>query len=177
MLDEKWFAERDFFSVPPDEIDGHILYAHRKGAFMNRFGHLLKHGFCPAKRKRNNRVSGKVYPYMTNYRAYCHRLIGRTFLRKLNKGEVFDHINGDISNYSVSNLRIVTKATNDRDGGFLKMLRNRGIDPTAFKPACLLAYFGKMARYRSLFGQRAYYTKLTKPKLLRLLTGQREACI
>ena len=118
--------------VPPDEIEGKALFAGSDGKFYNKSGKQLKHAFCKAKRIRNNRRSGAVYPYMVNYRAYCHRLIGRTFLRKLRKGEVYDHINGDITNYSVANLRIVKKANNDRDAGFLKKLRNKGIDPRMY---------------------------------------------
>lgn len=170
MLDEKWFAARGFYPVPPDEIDGRILYAHRKGAFMNKFGLLLKHGFCLAKRQRNNRRSGKVYPYMVNYRAYCHRLIGRTFLRKLRKGEVYDHINGDISNYSLHNLRIVKKAINDRDGGFLRMLRNRGIDPTMYDQSFLLRFFKRMARKKKKL-KPWKYNRLTRDDLLTMLVS------
>jgi hypothetical protein len=170
MLDEKWFAARGFYPVPPDEIDGRFLYAHRKGAFMNKFGLLLKHGFCLAKRQRNNRRSGKVYPYMVNYRAYCHRLIGRTFLRKLRKGEVYDHINGDISNYSLHNLRIVKKAINDRDGGFLRMLRNRGIDPTMYDQSFLLRFFKRMARKKKKL-KTWKYQSLTRDDLLTMLVS------
>ena len=156
--------------VPPDEIEGKTLFAGSDGKFYNKHGKCLKHGFCPAKRRRNNRVSGKVYPYMVNYRAYCHRLIGRTFLRKLRKGEVYDHINGDISNYSLHNLRIVTKAINDRDGGFLRMLRNRGIDPTIYDQAFLLRFFKRMAHKKKKLSDRKY-RQLTREDLLTMLVS------
>ena len=154
--------------VPPDEIDGRTLFAGSDGKFYNQHGHQLKHGFSPAKRKRNNGKSGKVYPYMVNYRAYCHRLIGRTFLRKLRKGEVYDHINGDITNYSIRNLRIVKTETNNRDAGFLKKLRNKHIDPPNYDQPLLIRYCARMAKFKAAH-TRYRYLHLTREDLLKIL--------
>lgn len=156
--------------VPPDEIGGKILYAGSDGKFYNKFGHPIKHGFSPAKRHRNNRVSGTVYPCLTYYNAYCHRLIGRTFLRKLRKGEVYDHIDGDITNYSVRNLRIIKIETNKRDGGFLRKLRNKGIDPRMYEQSILLRYFNRMARKKKQLTERQYKS-LTRTDLLSMLVS------
>lgn len=156
--------------VPPDEIEGKALFAGSDGKFYNKSGKQLKHAFCKAKRIRNNRRSGAVYPYMVNYRAYCHRLIGRTFLRKLRKGEVYDHINGDITNYSVTNLRIVKKANNDRDAGFLKKLRNKGIDPRMYAQPYLLRFFKRMARKKKHLSEYKY-SRLTRNDLLTMLVS------
>ena len=155
--------------VPPDEINGKILYAGTDGKFYNKHGKRLKPAFNKAKRERNNSVSGKVYPSMRHFaNAYCHRLIGRTFLRELREGEVYDHINGDITNYSIINLRIVTKEINYRDAGFLRKLRNKGIDPTMFPQAYLLRYFDRMADFKSSHN-RWQYQCLTAIDLLKLL--------
>ena len=154
--------------VPPDEIKGKTLFAGSDGKFYNKRGHLLKHDFCKAKRIRNNHKSGPVYPYMRSYNAYCHRLIGRTFLRKLRKGEVYDHINGDITNYSVHNLRIIKIATNRRDAGFLRKLRNKKIDPTIFPKSNLLRFFSRMARKKKRLSKDKYY-RLTRTDLLKML--------
>ncbi len=55
-----------------------------------------------------------------------------------------DHINGDKRDNSLSNLRIVTRKQNCRDGGFLVMLRNRNIDPVKIQRPYLLRYFSRM---------------------------------
>lgn len=82
-----------------------------------------------------------------------------------------DHINGDIFDFSLKNLRWVRTDINNRDAGFLRKLRNQGIDPTKFDQSVLLAFFEKMALYKRLHGQYAY-DKLNKPALLRLLAGR-----
>ena len=83
-----------------------------------------------------------------------------------------DHINGNIFDFSLKNLRWVRADINYRDAGFLRKLRNNGIDPTKFDRGVLLAFFEKMALYKRLHGQNAYERKLTKPALLRLLVGR-----
>ena len=86
------------------------------------------------------------------------------------KGEVIDHIDANQLNYSVSNLRITDRPTNDRDGGFLRKLRNKKIDPTMFAPDVLLAFFDRMAEFKHTHTKRQY-DKLTKTELLQMLVG------
>lgn len=154
--------------VPPDEVNGKILFAGSDGKIYNKHGHQLKHAFSPAKRKRRNGKSGTVYPCLTQFNVYCHRIIGRTFLRKLRKGEVYDHINGDILNYSLRNLRVVKIETNYRDAGFLRKLRNKRIDPTWFDQKYLLLFFARMARKKKELSK-WYYLRLTRTDLLKML--------
>ena len=76
-------------------------------------------------------------------------------------GMTIDHIDGCTTNNFIGNLRCISLAINSRDGGFLRKLRNQGINPgtssrqtggvaSAEKGTCiprwmLLRYFDRMA--------------------------------
>ena len=81
-----------------------------------------------------------------------------------------DHIDGDIRNAAVINLRILPDWLNYRDGGFIKKLRNKKIDPRMFSPKFLLRYFDRMAEFKNNHTRRQY-DKLTRTELLQLLVG------
>ena len=57
------------------------------------------------------------------------------------EGWQIDHLNGDICNWSITNLRIVTIAENYRCALILRSLRRDNIDPTCCSPDTLLALF------------------------------------
>lgn len=90
--------------------------------------------------------------------------------RKIPYGMEIDHINGNTHNNRPENLRLVKPATNQRDGGFLRMLRNRGIDPTWFSRPFLLRFFRRMTRNKKTLSQRKYYA-LTHDELLTLIVS------
>ncbi len=60
-------------------------------------------------------------------------------------GMTIDHIDGVTTNNDFRNLRCVTMALNQRDGGFLRKLRNMGINPPEIRRPYLLRYFDRMA--------------------------------
>ena len=60
-------------------------------------------------------------------------------------GMTIDHIDGVTTDNRVENLRQIDLRTNMRDGGFLRKLRNKGIDPTRIERTYLLRYFNRMA--------------------------------
>ena len=95
-----------------------------------------------------------------------------TFVREVNKaaGEEADHINGNALDDRLVNLRIVDRAINQRDGGFARKLRNKGIDPTMFASSFLLRYFDRMAEYKASH-TRWQYERLTREELLEMLVG------
>ena len=86
------------------------------------------------------------------------------------QGWQVDHINGDIRNAAVSNLRILPAWLNHRDGGFLRKLRRNKIDPTMYAPAFLLEYFERMAAYKASHS-RSSYAKVSRQELLQILAG------
>ena len=171
-LSRVYFAGRGLVQVPPEVIKGKILYAHPDGYFVNANGVRIKHDYAP-NRYSQVRRGNKSYPRLSSYGLKdCHYLMVCTFFHIPNraKGEVIDHIDANQLNYSVSNLRITDRPTNDRDGGFLRKLRNKGVIPSMFAPEVLLAYFDRMAEFKHTHTKRQY-DKLTKTELLQMLVG------
>ena len=74
-----------------------------------------------------------------------HQAVWMADEREMPMGWELDHINGDKRDNSLQNLRVVTRQLNCRDGGFLRMLRNRKIDPVKIQRPYLLRYFDRMA--------------------------------
>lgn len=155
--------------VPPEVIDGKTLYAHIDGYFFGIQLKQLKHSYVPG---RPAHKGIPAYPHMnTTYGdKECHILMACAFLRipDRSNGEVVDHINGDVLNYSLDNIRIVLSPINDRDGGFLRKLRNKGINPTYYATPFLLRFFDRMAEFKS--SHTPYqYQKLSRTDLLNML--------
>ena len=65
--------------------------------------------------------------------------------RTIPDGMTIDHINGCTTDNCIENLRCITSALNIRDGGFLRKLRHKGINPVAIQRSYLLRYFDRMA--------------------------------
>lgn len=78
------------------------------------------------KRTRSGNSQGQVYPYVTfrNVTYRIHELMAQAWLHAKAYGEAIDHINGDIDNCELINLRVISKRENDRCGGILKRMRN-----------------------------------------------------
>ena len=159
--------------VPPQAIGNKTLYEHTDGYFITALGHRLSHVYMP---NRPSLRSRHAYPKMRHFgNRDCHYLTACTFyhIPDRDKGEVVDHINGDLLNYSKANIRIVHKTINSRDGGFLAKLRNKGIDPTRIDKPYLLRYFTRMAKLKSEISEWKYRC-LTKPQLLQILYASDE---
>lgn len=89
---------------------------------------------------------------------------------RIPEGWQVDHIDGNKFDAAVRNLRIVPAWLNHRDGGFLRKLRHKKIDPTMFAQAVLLEYFERMASYKANHSP-STYTHMTRTDLLQLLVG------
>ena len=156
--------------VPPEVVGGKILFAGSDGKFYGKSGQQLKHAYIPGRPAYKGRP---VYPHMNS--GYgdkeCHFLMACAFLHIPDSsiGEVVDHINGDVLNYSRNNIRIIHKSINSRDGGFLRKLRNKGIAPTMYDQSFLLRFFKSMARKKKLKPWK--YNRLTRDDLLTMLVS------
>lgn len=91
--------------------------------------------------------------------AWCHEIPA---------GMTIDHINGVTTNDDFRNLRCVTLAVNQRDGGFLRILRNRGFNPAVIQRHYLLRYYYRMAYLKNILSE-CYYRKLTKDAIRAIL--------
>ena len=77
------------------------------------------------KKSRNGVPNGRRYPYIT-FRGgtyVIHILMVETWLRPRREGEEIDHINGNIDDCRLINLRIVTREENRRCAQILRRLR------------------------------------------------------
>lgn len=92
-----------------------------------------------------------------------------TFIGPIPEGCTIDHIDGNTLNNDTRNLRAVPRAINDRDGGFLKKLRNHGIN-VAMYPGIILEGYERMARFKETHTQ-SQYQCLTRTDLLQLFLG------
>ena len=88
--------------------------------------------------------------------------------RTIPVGMTLDHIDGCTTNNYIGNLRCVSGEINSRDGGFLRMLRNRKINPACIERAHLLRFFDRMAEIKAAITEYRY-RKLTKEQLRSIL--------
>ena len=83
-------------------------------------------------------------------------------------GMTIDHIDGCTTNNYIGNLRCVSNAINNRDGGFLTKLRHKGFSPSSIDRSILLRYFDRMAKIKASITEYRY-KKLTKEQLRSIL--------
>ena len=98
----------------------------------------------------------------------AHLVTARAWLGSIPEGWETDHIDGNNRNFSIDNLRLLPTWMNHRDGGFIKKLRHKKIDPGAFSRPFLLRFFKRMALFKSTNSDSAYNT-LSHDDLLRLI--------
>ena len=108
----------------------------------------VKPNFSPAMRTPGrhcfNGKRGCVYPIMRQYdKQLCHKLVALTWIGPRPQGMEIDHINGDITNWSVDNLQYVTPAENRKRARLLRVLRSIGRDPRKMSRDELLGIFNK----------------------------------
>ena len=88
--------------------------------------------------------------------------------KEIPAGMTIDHIDGCTTNNFIRNLRCISNAINNRDGGFLRKLRNKGIDPTTIQRPYLLRYFDRMAILKPAISY-SRYKHLTRADLIHIL--------
>ena len=104
------------------------------------------------------------YPY------HAHGVVARAWIGPIPPGYQVDHIDGNRQNPHLKNLRLVKIPINHRDGGFLKKLRNKKINPTDYARPFLLRFFKRMAEFKATNSE-AKYNNLSHDDLLRLLVS------
>ena len=99
---------------------------------------------------------------------YASRAVYIAWVGPIKPGMTIDHINGVSTDNRFENLRQIDLRTNIRDGGFLRKLRNKGIDPKKVQRPYLLRYFRRMAKIKVEITKHRY-EQLSKEQLKHLL--------
>ena len=164
-----WFLSRGYSKADPVYINSYTLWLHPvTNDVLNQYGQKIKLRLLPKEKFKKNTTR-----YLTFSRDYGSMYLARlkylTFKGEIPKGYTIDHIDGNTLNNIIRNLRAVPRAINDRDGGFMRKLRNKGIRPELFSGA-LLGYYERMAVFKASHS-RYEYERLTREDLMRLLVG------
>jgi hypothetical protein len=119
-----------------------------------------------AKRKQRYLVFKNAFGHSRNFLA--SHAVWMAAGRTIPAGMTIDHIDGCTTNNYIGNLRCVSNEINNRDGGFLRKLRNNGIKTTTVQRPFLLRYFDRMAYIKANIS-RHRYEHLTRDQLSHIL--------
>lgn len=85
-LSRVWFLSKGCKQVPPDYINGKVLWAHPNGYFLSAQGKKLEHNFSPAMQRGCRSVNGHFgsrYPAMRHFGSkICHHLMAVAYYGK-----------------------------------------------------------------------------------------------
>ena len=108
-----------------------------------------------AKRKQRYLQFKNAFGYHKNFLA-SHAVYIAWRNKEIPAGMTIDHIDGCTTNNYIGNLRCISNAINSRDGGFLRKLRNQGINPPTIPRWILLRYYGRMAHIKANISSHRY---------------------
>ena len=111
----------------------------------------------PSDAKRKQRYLKFVNAFGHRKGIYVSHAVWMAAGRIIPPGMTIDHINGCTTDNRLENLRCIDNATNNRDGGFLRKLRNLGIDPVRIPRNYLLQYYSRMAVIKKTISNYRYY--------------------
>ena len=99
----------------------------RYGLRPLKIQHIKKRNY--GKKTRSGTYQGQRYPYVIfrNKKYEVHILVTLAWLRAREPGEEIDHIDGNIDDCRLINLRIISAEENDRCAGILRRLRNASV--------------------------------------------------
>ena len=168
-LSRVWFMDRGYTKADPAYTNGYAIWLHPvTNDVLNQYGQKVPMTLVPYQKYQKTTAR-----YLKMARRYGNKLLARlkylTFKGEIPEGCVIDHIDGNTLNNNIRNLRAVPRPINDRDGGFMRKLRNKGIRPDYY-PGALLGYYERMAVFKETH-TRWQYDHLTRDDLMRLLVG------
>jgi len=126
------------------------MYVIEGKSFSRRTVSGLKPQKNYGRRTRNGCPIGHCYPHFqyrgVNY--YAHKVMALSWIGARPQGWQIDHLNGDICNWTITNIRIVTEAENNRCAVILRARRfiaaqdhDPAKHPANMRPEELLALF------------------------------------
>ncbi len=165
-----WFRKRGYKKADPAYTNGHPVWLHpENNDVLGSYGQKLPLQLVPYEKFKPNATQ---YLKLTGRYGdmYLARLKYITFIKPIPEGKTIDHIDGNPLNNAIWNLRAVPRAINYRDGGFLKKLRNQGINVAMYHTGIILMGYKRMAKWREIHTQYAY-DRLTRTDLLQIFLG------
>ena len=168
-LSRVWFLARGYVQADPRYTNGYIIWLHpRTNDVLNQYGQKLQLTTVPYDKYLKTSAKYLKLPERCG-NMYLARLKCITFSGDIPAGFTVDHIDGNPLNNDVRNLRVVLRAINDRDGGFLRKLRNHGIN-VAMYPGIILEGYERMAKWKETH-TKWQYKCLTRTELLQIFLG------
>lgn len=168
-LSRLFFLSRGCKKADPRYTKGRPVWLHPKtNDVLGCYGQKLTLQAVPLERHHKTRAKYlKLRPQDGDM--LLARLKYLTFKGEIKPGYTIDHIDGNTLNNDIRNLRAVTRAINYRDGGFMRKLRNHGINVAMF-PGIILEGYERMAEWKNSHSYYAYQ-HLTREDLLRIFVG------
>ncbi len=169
-LPRTWFLFRDYKKADPAYTKGRVVWLHPEtNDVLNCYGQKLTLQAVPLERHHKTRAKYlKLRPQDGDM--YLARLKYLTFIGPIPEGCTIDHIDGNTLNNAIWNLRAVPRAINDRDGGFLKKLRNQGINVAMYHTDIILMGYERIAKWKALHTEWQYRC-LDRTNLLQIFLG------
>ena len=154
-LPRVWFMARGYRQAPLRYTKNEVVWLHpQTNDVLSKYGTRLYLRVLPDEKyqKTTAHYLALCRPYGSMYLA---RLKYLTFVGPIPPGCTIDHIDGDTMNNDIRNLRCVSRAINDRDGGFMRKLRNNKIYVKMF-PGIILEGYARMAEWKASHTEWAY---------------------
>ena len=176
-----WFMSKGYTPIDQSLVFGRVFYIHVQDmdvSILNHRGQKACIRILPNENASKNGRNTNFYYYLQftvdgrTKNVPISLLVMATFNHQVpdrSKKEVIDHIDGNTLNNNPRNLRIVTRAINDRDGGFMRKLRNNGYNVADF-PGIILEGYERMAEWKETH-TKWQYRCLQKQDLLRVFVG------
>lgn len=159
-----------YTQADPRYTESEIVWLHPEtNTVLTKYGTKLKLRKQP--HQRNHKVVEPRYLALSGgYGSmFLARLKYLTFKGEIKPGYTIDHIDGNTFNNDIRNLRAVPRSINNRDGGFMRKLRNNGYNVADF-PGIILEGYERMAEWKEKH-TRWQYTQLKGQDLLRVFVG------
>ena len=125
--------------------DGRKVVVNTSGV---KYGKTYSHGKAEYLKFRD--AWGRHLQILASHAVFC------AWRHEIPAGMTIDHINGVTTDNDFRNLRCVSNEINNRDGGFLTKLRNKGIKPADVRRSYLLRYFDRMAHIKANISSNRY---------------------
>ena len=163
-----WFLSHGYTKADTRYTNGRAIWLHPKTNDVYSAYGKIKLDLLP--KERHLKTSAR---YLRVPKYFGSILLARlkylTFKGLIPEGYTIDHIDGNPLNNDIHNLRAVPRAINDRDGGFLRKLRNNGII-VAMYLGIILEGYERMAEWKASHTE-YNYSRLTRDELLRIFIG------